>query len=84
MPSRTSQVRLSPCAVVLEDVDDAKALLVVVEAAGDEVVEDALAGVAEGRVSEIVAERDGLGQLLVEPAAPSRCSGRSATLRACA
>ena len=34
MPSRTSQVRLRPCAVVLEHVDDAQALLVVLEAAG--------------------------------------------------
>ena len=54
-------------AVVLEDVDDAQALLVVIEAAGHELVDDALAGVAERRVAEIVAERDRLGQLLVEP-----------------
>ena len=58
--------QVQPPAVVLEDVDDAKALLVVVEAAGDEVVEHALAGVAEGRVAEVVAEGDGLGQFLVE------------------
>ena len=67
MPSRTSHVRLRPCAVVLEDVDDAQALLVVVEAAGNQVVEDALAGVAERRVAEVVAERDRFGQLLVQP-----------------
>ena len=66
MPSRTSQVRFSPAAVVLEHVDDAQALLVVVEAAGHERVEHALAGVAERRVAEVVAERDRLGQLLVQ------------------
>ena len=67
MPSRTSQVRFRPLPVVLEHVDDAQALLVVVEAAGHERVEDALAGVAERRVAEVVAERDRFGQLLVQP-----------------
>ena len=67
MPSRTSQVRFRPAAVVLEHVDDAQALLVVVEPARHQRVEDALAGVAERRVPEVVAERDGLGQLLVQP-----------------
>ena len=54
-------------AVVLEDVDDAQALLVVVEAAGHQAVDDPLAGVAERRVAEIVAERDRFGQLFVQP-----------------
>ena len=67
MPSRTSQVRFRPAAVVLEHVDDAQALLVVVEAAGHQRVDDPLAGVAERRVAEIVAERDRFGQLLVQP-----------------
>ncbi len=53
--------------LVLEHVDDAQALLVVVEATRDQVVQHPLAGMAEGRVAEVVAERDGLGQLLVEP-----------------
>ena len=53
-------------AVVLEHVDDAQALLVVVEAAGHQRVDDALAGVAERRVAEIVAERDRFGELLVQ------------------
>ena len=59
--------QVQPAAVVLEHVDDAQALLVVVEAAGHQRVDDALAGVAERRVPEIVAERDRLGQLLVQP-----------------
>src|SRR5687768_9773580 len=53
--------------IVLEDVDDAKALFVVVEAARNELVEHPLTGMAERRVPEVVAERDGFGQLLVEP-----------------
>ena len=40
----------------LQDVDDAEALLVVLEAARDQGLQDALAGVAERRVPEIVAE----------------------------
>ena len=67
MPSRTSHVRFSPLPVVLEDVDDAEALLVVLEAARDQRLQDALAGVAERRVPEIVSERDRLGQLFVQP-----------------
>ena len=66
MPSRTSHVRFRPCAIVLEHVDDAQALLVVIEAAGHQAAEHALAGVAERRVAEVVAERDRLGQLLVQ------------------
>ena len=66
MPLRTSQVRFSPRAVALEHVDDAQALLVVVEPARHELAQDALAGVAERRVAEVVAERDGLGQLFVQ------------------
>ena len=54
-------------AVVLEQIDDAQALLVVVEAAGHQLVDDAFAGVAERRVAEVVAERDRFGQLLVQP-----------------
>src|SRR5580765_3103075 len=57
---------IQPAAIVPQDIHDAQALLVVLEAAGSQLVEDTLAGVAEGRVAEIVAERDGLGQLLVE------------------
>ena len=57
---------VQPLAIVLEHVDDAQALLVVVEPAGNELVEHALARMPERRVPEIVAERDRLGQLLVQ------------------
>ena len=53
-------------AVVLEHVDDAQALLVVVEAARREIVQHALAGVTERRVSEVVTESDRLGELLLQ------------------
>ena len=52
--------------VVLQDVDDAEALLVVVEASGHQAIDDPLARVTEWRVSEIVAERDGFGELFVQ------------------
>ena len=67
MPSRTSQREVQTLPAVLEHVDDPQALLVVAEAAGHEPVDDPLAGVPERRVPEVVAERDGLGQLLVQP-----------------
>ena len=59
--------QVQPLAVVLQHVDDAQALLVVLEAAGHQRLQHALAGVAERRVAEVVAERDRLGQLLVQP-----------------
>src|SRR5206468_3864269 len=58
---------VQPATVVLQHVDDAEALRVVIEAAGHQRVDDALAGVAERRVPQIVAERDGFRQLLVQP-----------------
>ena len=67
MPSRTSHVRLRPGAAVLEDVDDAQALLVVIEPARYELVDDPLPGMPERRVAQVVPERDGFGQFLVEP-----------------
>src|SRR5262245_14812936 len=53
---------------LLEPVHDAERLAVVVEAAvvREQLVEDALAGVTEGRVAEVVREHDGLGEVLVE------------------
>ena len=66
MPSRTSQVRFKPLAIVLEHVDDAQALLIVIEAAGNQLVEHALARMAERRVAEIVPERNRFGKLLVQ------------------
>jgi hypothetical protein len=52
--------------IVLQHVDDPQALLVVIEAAWYQFVQHALAGVAERRVAQIVAQRDGFGELLVE------------------
>ena len=48
-------------------IDDAQALLVVVEAARHQRADDALAGMPERRVAEVVAERNRFGQLLVQP-----------------
>src|SRR4051812_27612443 len=64
IPNLPRQVQ--PLAVVLEHVDDAEALFVVVEAAGHELVDDAFAGVAERRMSKIVTERDRFRELFVE------------------
>ena len=54
---------------VLQLIDHAQALQVVLEAAvrGHAVVERILPGVAEGRVAEVVGQRDGFGQIFVQP-----------------
>ena len=74
MPSRVSrgQVQAAEGGVaVLEPVDDAQALAVVVEAAVafSSASSTLLAGVAEGRVAEVVREHDRLGEILVQRSA---------------
>src|SRR4030095_6962850 len=59
--------QVQPMAIVLEHVDDAQALLVMIESAGYERAQDPLAGVAERRVAQVVTKRDRFGQLLVQP-----------------
>src|SRR5262249_41731214 len=66
---------------LLQAVHDAHGLVVVLEAAGlgmtlaEKPVEDPLAGVAEGRVPEVVPERDGFGQVLVQAQRAGRAAG---------
>ena len=57
---------VQPPAVVLEHVDDAEALLVMVESGWHQLIYHALAGVAERRMSEIVAQRNRFGELFVQ------------------
>ena len=63
---RVSLQRLRPRPSFSKPVHDAEALLVVAEAAGEDLVQGALPRVAEGRVAQVVAERDGLRQVLVQ------------------
>ena len=73
LPHVVGQVQAGLLVALLEPVDDAHGLEVVLEAAGvgvalaQQAVEDVLAGVAEGRMAEVMAERDRLGQVLVQP-----------------
>ena len=67
--------QVQAAAIVFEQVDDPQALLVVIEAARHQTIDDALAGVAERRVAEIVAERDRLGELFVQPQHLGDCPG---------
>ena len=57
---------------LFEQVDDAQRLAIVVEAAvvAHQAVERAFAGVTERRVTEVVRQRDRLGEILVEPQRP--------------
>ena len=73
-------VRFSPSKLgvaAFELGDDAKPVAVVVEAAvaRHAGVERVLAGVAERRVAEIMAERDRLGEIVVEPQRPRQRAG---------
>ena len=58
--------QIQALAVALEDIDNAEALLVVLETARHEGGHDALAMVPERGVAQVVAEGDGLGQVFVE------------------
>ena len=62
--------QVQPQTVVFQFVHDAQALLVVPEPAGAEFVENRLADVAERGVTQVVAEGDGLGQVLVQVQRP--------------
>ena len=71
--------------VVLQHLHHPGALLVVLEAAQaqlpEHLVKDALAGVAEGSVAQVVAERDSLGQVFVQPQRPRRRPGDAGHLQ---
>ena len=82
MPSRTGKVRLRPRPSRSRMIDDAKTLLVVPEA-GEGFGQGRLTGVAEGGVTEIVAETDGLDEVLVEEERRGRWCGRSGSPRGC-
>src|SRR5439155_12360250 len=58
--------QIQPTTLVFEHIDNPQALLVMVESSWHERVDDPLSGVTEGRVAQIVAERDGFGQLFVK------------------
>ena len=72
-------------ALMLQRLDHAHALFVVLEPAGafrpEDVVEDGLAGVAEGSVTEIVAQRHGLHQVFVQTAGPGYGAGDARDLQ---
>ena len=76
---------VEPGVAALELGDDAQSVAVVVEAAvlGHAGVERVLAGMAEGRMAKVVAERDRFGEVVVEPQAPGQGRARSAPPRSC-
>ena len=58
-----------------------QALLIVLEAAGIDQIERPLAGVAEGRVAQIVPQADGLSQILVEAQRTRHGAGQTRDLQ---
>ena len=61
--------------VLLELVHHSQALHIVLEAAGRELIQRPLSGVAEGGVAKVMGEADGLSQVLVEPQRPGDGAG---------
>ena len=61
---------VQPLTVPLEHVDDAQALLVMLESAGVDQVQRPLAGVAEGRMPQVVPQTDRLAEILVQAQRP--------------
>ena len=87
-PSSVSQDEVQavePGVAALEVGDDAQGLRVVIEAAelGQHGVERVLAGVAERAVAEVVRQRHGLRQVLVEAERARRGAGDLGDLQAC-
>ena len=80
IPSRVSLDRLRPGKIrvaLLEEVDDAQGLAVVIEASvlRHQNVEHPLARMGEGRVAQVVGERDCLGEVFVEAERTSERAG---------
>ena len=68
-------------AVLFNGVDDPETLLIVVEAAGVQLPQGPLAGVAKGGVAKIVAQTYGFGKVLVESQRPCSGSGKAGDLK---
>ena len=66
MPSCTSQVRFNP-PVLFQHLHNAHALLIVGESVLAYLIQYVFTGMAEGRVPQIMAQRNGLCQALIEP-----------------
>ena len=72
MPSRTSNVRFSPGnrgIRILEKLDDAERLQIVIETIAEtahQAVELGFARVAEGRMADVMRQREGFGQIFVK------------------
>ena len=62
----------------LKEIHYPQTLLIVAEAAGMNPVQSAFSGVAKGSMAEIVPERDGLGEILVQLQRPAHGTGQTA------
>ena len=72
---------VQPLALLFQPVHHPQRLLVVGEAPGHDGVEQPLSGVAEGGVAQVVAQGDGLGQVLVQGEGPSDGPGDAVDLQ---
>ena len=67
--------QVKPQPLPFKDADHPPALAHVAKSARGQLVQDPLPGMAEGRMPEVVAEGDRLGQILVERQGPGDCAG---------
>ncbi len=89
MPSRTSNVRLSPGEIqvaLFELLDDAQRLQIVIETVAvgaQKIVKLALAGVPERRMPDVMHQRERFGEIGVEASAPATVRAICATSMVC-
>lgn len=72
---------VEPLASLFQPVHHPQGLLVVGKAAGHEGVEQPLSRVTKGSVAQVVTQRNGLGQVLVEPQCPGMVRAMRLTSR---
>lgn len=77
VPGLLTQVQ--PCALPFQPFHHAQALLVVAEAAKHPMIQRVFADVPKGRVPQIMPQRDGFGQIFVQPQAPGQRPATCAT-----
>jgi hypothetical protein len=52
--------------ILLQEIDDPQALISMVESPRDDLIQGILSGMAERRMTQVVSQRDGLSQILIE------------------
>ena len=73
--------QVQPPAVLFQDIHHPQGLLIVAEGPAHHLAQGVLPGMAEGSVAQVVAQGDGLGQILVQPQGPGDGPGNPGNLQ---